>query len=333
MVTILERYDRQVLEIDSALIIAYERKDLLVPLMDHLAQLKIAKVYIAIDGPRSNSQFAPQIEIESLAKECGSVLGLEVEVWRRDQNYGLALSVISAIDWFFSNEKIGLILEDDIMVSGSFLNFANQVLREYDTDPNVLMAAATRPDSFENDGIVKWTHYPMIWGWATTSIKWSICKGMIIHPKPVFGRVSDGRVAFYWSLALRRISTGRLDSWAVPLASQMKSGDFLCAIPPVNFATNIGFGEHATHTKKISSGMNAARGEWEGKFEFAGYVDIETDAKEGDVRIERNNYKISRFIKLSYLMSFALDPLRLKRKNKLSLESRLSEIALPKNSD
>ena len=333
MVTFSDSYDVQLPEINSALIIAYERKNLLIPLMNHLAQMNFAKVYIAIDGPKSKSKFSPQKEIESMAKELGRTLGLEVKVWRRDSNFGLALSVITAIDWFFSNEKIGLILEDDIIVSESFPNFASQVLRKYCTDSNVLMVAATRPESFENDGDVKWTHYPMIWGWATTSTKWNICKGMILYPKPVFGRISHWRVAFYWSLALRRISTGRLDSWAVPLASQMRSENFLCVIPPVNFSTNIGFGDLATHTKKISGGMNATRGEWKGKFEVVRDMEIENDAKEGDLIIESNNYKISPFAILSYFASFVLDPLRFKRKNKQSLESRWSEMAFPKKSD
>ena len=320
-------------QIDSALIIAYERKNFLVPVMEQLARMQIKKVYVAIDGPKTKSSSTLQNEIESLVTEFGKSLGLHVVVWKRESNLGLALSMFSAIDWFFSNESIGIILEDDVLVSDSFPFFSSEALHLSAAEPKILLIAATRPESFENNQTVGWTHYPMIWGWATTSAKWEICRRLILNPMPVFGKIRNLRVAFYWSLALRRISTGRLDSWAVLLASQMRSEDYLCVIPPVNFATNIGFGELATHTKKISSGMNATREEWKGKFEVVGDLEMENRAKEGDLRIESNNYKISRFAILSYFASFVLDPLRFKRKNKLSLESRWSEITFPKKSD
>jgi hypothetical protein len=301
--------------------------------MKQLAVMKISRVYVAIDGQKSKARNSPQNEIELLAIKLGMSLGLRVFVWKRETNLGLALSMISAIDWFFLHEDIGIILEDDIMVSESVTSFARQAFSAHTDHSKILLVAATRPESFESDETVGWTHYPMIWGWATTSAKWEICRRLILNPKRVFGGIRDSRVAFYWSLALRRISTGRLDSWAVLLASQMRSEDFLCVIPPVNFATNIGFGELATHTKKISSGMNATRVEWNGKYEVVGDMEIENSTKEGDLRIESNNYKISRFAILSYFASFVLDPLRFKRKNKLSLKSRWSEITFPRKSD
>lgn len=327
------KYSSQSSSIDSALIVTYERKEFLEPLMKQLALMKVARVYVAIDGQKSRATNSPQDEIELLAIKLGISLGLHVFVWKRETNLGLALSMISAIEWFFLHEPIGLILEDDIIVSDSFMSFASQALDAYSAESKILLVAATRPESFENNQQVGWSHYPMIWGWVTTSEKWEVCKNLILNPEPVFGAIKDTRVAFYWSLAIRRISSGRLDSWAVPLASQMRSRNFLCVIPPVNLATNIGFGELATHTKEISRGVNAKRENWQGKIEVCEETIIENSAKDGDLRIEDNNYRISRYASFSYFASFVLDPLRFKRKNKSSLKRRWLAISIPRNSD
>ena len=333
MNTISGKYSAHLSLIESALIVTFERKEFLKPLMEKLALMKISRVYVAIDGPKTRTENSPQDEIERLAVNVAKELGLQFIVWKREANLGLALSMISAIDWFFLHERIGMILEDDILVSKSFLNFASKALNEYADNSKVLLVSATRPESFEANQRLGWTHYPMIWGWATTSDKWKVCKEMILDPKPVFGAIRNSRVAFYWSLALRRISSGRLDSWAVILASQMRSGNFFCVIPPVNMASNIGFGELATHTKVISRGMNANRGDWNGEFEVVSDMNIEKEAIDGDSRIERFNYRVSRYVSVSFFASFVLDPLRFKRKNKLHLVNRWSKITIPGISD
>jgi len=320
-------------QIRSALIIAYERKIFLATVLEQLGRMQLSRIYIAIDGPKPGANPNPQREIEAFALQLGKSLGIEVRIWRRESNLGLALSMISAIDWFFSNEETGMIIEDDVILSESFVRFATAALNRYASDTRVLMVSAMRPDSFESEHRIGWTHYPMIWGWATTSEKWSTCRALILNPHPLFREVKSLKVAAYWNLALRRISIGRLDSWAAPLASQMRMRNFLCLIPPVNFATNIGFGELATHTKSISSGMNAEREEWIGDFDLAGSNTAEIDANDGDLRIEKNNYKISRFAIFSFFVSFILDPIRFKRKYPISLETRWLAVNFPKSSE
>ena len=44
----------------------------------------------------------------------------EVKTLFRDKNLGCKYAVSSAIDWFFENEEMGIILEDDCLPSQSF---------------------------------------------------------------------------------------------------------------------------------------------------------------------------------------------------------------------
>ena len=57
----------------------------------------------------------------------------------QNKNLGCRKGVTAGIDWFFSNEEMGIILEDDCIPSLSFFQFCDQMLLEYQFNEKVFM--------------------------------------------------------------------------------------------------------------------------------------------------------------------------------------------------
>ena len=57
----------------------------------------------------------------------------------RDTNLGCGLAVSTAIDWFFSYEEEGIILEDDCLPSDSFFHFCDFMLDYHRNDQNIFL--------------------------------------------------------------------------------------------------------------------------------------------------------------------------------------------------
>lgn len=83
------------------LIIGFTRVDGIQNLLNSLQIEQISELYVAIDGPRSNIDSEAQIEILSIIREFANRSQVPLSLWHRESNLGVAVSVITAVDWFF----------------------------------------------------------------------------------------------------------------------------------------------------------------------------------------------------------------------------------------
>ena len=168
----------------AALIIGYSRPVGITNLLDRLTESGVRNVYIAIDGPKNVKDKLAQ---ETIKQEIdNNSRNTNIKVLQRGTNLGAAAGVISAIDWFFSHEKMGIILEDDLQISKDFCTYAKNALDKYVHDEDVWMISGTQ--HFPNFGDSKktnWTNYPMIWGWAGWSHKWEVMRSSLLKHKPI----------------------------------------------------------------------------------------------------------------------------------------------------
>ena len=100
------------------------------------------KLYIASDGARLDHPG----EEEVVARTRSSVLAMidwdcEVQTLFQEQNLGCGPGVYTAISWFFEHEEMGVVIEDDCIVSESFFPFMEQMLTRYATDQRIGMVA------------------------------------------------------------------------------------------------------------------------------------------------------------------------------------------------
>ena len=109
-------------------------------------QIKIAKpkkLYVVADGPRKNNAedekncILTRKLINNIDWDC------DLKKLYRDENLGCKNSVSSAITWFFENEEMGIILEDDCYPDESFFEFCQILLKRYESENQVMMIAGT----------------------------------------------------------------------------------------------------------------------------------------------------------------------------------------------
>ena len=250
------------------LIIGFARKDGVLRTIETLGRTGINEIYLAIDGPRNQTQALLQEEIIWAATALAKSNGISLSIWKRTTNLGVAASVITAIDWFFSKVENGLILEDDLYFDEQLITFATSALSVYENDKDIwIISGSNFCPELTPTNMVSWCTYPLIWGWATWKDRWSEMRESFSSPWK-YGRIDpDMAVENFWRTGFERSHAGKIDTWAAPLAAVQHARKKLTVIPPVNLVGNIGADDEASHTKsggqhmymsiqKLSEGIN-----------------------------------------------------------------------------
>ena len=308
------------------LIIAYSRLDGIKRLFESLPVEKIDSIYIAIDGPRTQNEI--QKEIWDYVLDYTRSNNLEVNLWQRDVNLGIAVSMISAIDWFFENVECGIILEDDLVVSKDFFDFVDYNLIAIEEMPEIAMISGNQFLTDANFDSIYVTHYPQIWGWATWSKKWHLLKRGLLE-EVVFSPFNlKNSVVNFWNIGSMRVHDGLIDTWDIPLARFMKLNSKICILPNCNLVTNLGFDSFSTNTRKLTFPLGV---ELQKMFKY----DLKLNPKSiqkaiiVDEFLENNVFNIRPKHRWLPLYSFLLDRIRFNSKKIASLNDRLELVKIP----
>jgi hypothetical protein len=299
----------------AALIVAYSRPDGVAKILKALASNKIRDIYISIDGPRNAFDESNQ---DRIVDEVNNYIHSDTRIHlvKRIQNLGAAGGVLSAVDWFFANEEMGIIIEDDLRFDSNFCEFAIKALSKYRNDPEVWMISGTQLFSkYFISGQVSWCNYPMIWGWAGWADKWKIMREAIVTDKKIeINKLLDRRFLF-WLIGANRALSGKVDAWDIPLAFEFHKRKKLCVLPPTNLVTNIGDDAVATNTYNKEKSLHL-------KIEkLPSNLDLNTEPnfkelKQYNLLLEKNIFKIKhRHLLLPYY-SLLFDFIRFPKKNR-----------------
>jgi hypothetical protein len=233
----------------ACLIISYARKDNVLQLVEEVSNAGIEKIYISIDGPRTQEIENIQLMLKSeLANRDGLHLR-QVQIWQRKRNFGSGASVIASLDWVFANEEEVIVLEDDLQVRGQFFSFMKFGLRQMKNHSNLKMVTGTNPFPEVTQNLFGKLHYPVAWGWATNRANWLELRKLLFGDFPTKSLHFHLSKDLYWQIGKKRALKGQIEAWDIPLASQMYKTPYYTLIPPSNLVRNIGFDRHAAHTR------------------------------------------------------------------------------------
>lgn len=286
-----------------------------------LKQAGISRLYISIDGPRNEMDRNNQKLLYEIISKFKMEFS-ELNIRESEINQGIAVAMVSAIDWFFSKNNYGVIFEDDIEFNLDTLRFFGKALKNIANRPEILMVSGFQP--FYKKSLrpqVEFTNYPQIWGWATHAFKWSQMRNFLFS-RPLAPADLSREVRNFWRVGWQRVSEGYLDTWDLPIATGMIFSNKFCMLPPVNIISNIGADTHSTNTREMTFPIGLPIQEIQQEIDF----DIEpvlVNVLEINTRFEKEMY----FIGLKHLLTPLLkhlDRYRFSRKKKEAFLIRMS---------
>jgi hypothetical protein len=241
------------------LLLLFNRPDFTRELLKQIIPLSDARIYIAADGPRK-SHTEDTVNCAAVRKLADDAPFASKQVFKlyRSDNLGCRHGVKDALDWFFSREERGIILEDDCIPDPSFFPFCEQLLEKYAVDEQVF---AISGDNFLLDKIrlkesYYFTRYFHAWGWATWKRAWQKYDfEMRAFPEFIqrngfeFYHMTENEKK-YWTEQFSGIynQLETVNSWAYPFSFSVWANQAVCIAPAKNLVRNTGFENSGTHT-------------------------------------------------------------------------------------
>ena len=244
------------------LFLVFNRLDTTRKVFEAIRKAKPKKLYIAADGARENKE-GEETKVKNVREYVLNNIDWDCEIKTlfRDKNLGCKFAVSSAIDWFFDNEEMGIILEDDVLPSQSFFWYCQDLLNKYKDDTRIgQISGVRRFDKLKTNDKYSYffSIYGSIWGWASWRRAWKLYNVNI--------NADDIKEAIFYGLD-KRITFSpienklRLKIWNKVINNEVDTWDFqwgfikfinsmLSIVPNKNLITNVGFGEDSTHTHK-----------------------------------------------------------------------------------
>jgi hypothetical protein len=246
------------------LFIVFNRPDTTEKVFEGIRSMKPAKLYVAADAPRKGNA-----KDEKNCKETRSIVeqvdwDCEVKKLYRDENLGCFKAVSGAIDWFFSHEEQGIILEDDCLPNEDFFSFCEEMLERFKDTPEVISINGSNLGyHLKNGNSYTFSRFMNMWGWATwrrsaQAIDYSLEAWEKKANKLLFlhNRLGNSLVDLdinwykYWQHKFDYITQKEKITWDWQWNFHQIEHKQLSIVPGVNLVSNIGFSADATHTFK-----------------------------------------------------------------------------------
>lgn len=239
--------------IAPVVLFVYNRPDHTRRTVDALKQNVLSaesQLIVFADAPKSEAHEEKVREVRQYLRQ---IVGFKsVKIFERDNNFGLARSIIDGVTTIVNQYDKIIVLEDDMVTSPYFLSYMNEAL-----------------DRFANEELVVSIHgyvYPVdqilpeafflpgadCWGWATWSRGWSCFNSdgqYLLDELKRRGLINafNYNGAYPFSNMLERQIKGKNDSWAVRWYASAFLAGKLTLYPGRSLVNNIGNDNSGTH--------------------------------------------------------------------------------------
>lgn len=243
------------------LFLVFNRPTATKKVFERIREIKPAKLFIAADGHRVNKEGEKEkcekvreIVLQGVDWPC------EVKTLFRNHNLGCGLAVSEGINWFFEHVEEGIIIEDDILPSHSFFEFAAALLKLYRNDESVWHIGGNSYNPYKMRSPYYFSAYPHIWGWATWRRAWKNYRYQLddIDHEKFFANINElflthSEKKFWIDFYDDYFRIVEKNTWDYQWTCRIWYNKGLAILPRENLITNIGFEEDATHTSDKDS--------------------------------------------------------------------------------
>lgn len=241
----------------AVLFLVFNRLDTTTQVFEAIRFVRPTRLYIAADGPR-DSKNGEDAKIKAVRDYVMGHIDWDcaVKTLFREKNLGCKYAVSGGINWFFENEEMGIILEDDCLPHPSFFRFCEELLDRYRDDErigiingdNFLFGKRRTHDSYY------FSRYAHIWGWASWRRMW---QKYDVEMKQ-WPAVKDGewlsdilqnkKLVKYCHYIFESVFNNKIDTWDYQLFFSCLINATLNIVPNYNIVSNIGHCIDSTHT-------------------------------------------------------------------------------------
>ena len=218
--------------------------------LEGLRKNGISRLHVFHDGLKPGYPSAPHEEVKALLAQIDFC---EVKVVRREENRGLAGSIVSGVGELLAAHESVIVLEDDCVPSSKFVELMSSLLSRYRDQPRVFAVSGYAPPGLPEDYPYDICFSPLSssWGWATWRDRWARYDPLAtgwqeVLETPTLRARFDAPGKFF-SRLLRQQMTQGADSWAIRWYYALYKNQGVCAWPIRSFIDNIGSDGSGVH--------------------------------------------------------------------------------------
>lgn len=219
------------------------------------ARLEECAVYIFCDGVKKPEHSANVLASRQVVHEFSQRIN-NAHVIEREQNMGLALSIVNQVTELCIQYGRVIVLEDDFILHPAFLDFMLQSLDQYSEEDRVAQIAGFTFPIEKTDLATDSFFLPIVsaWGWATWKRAWDLfswdLQSAVAELNVDSHLLSRFNLddAYPYSELLRDTANGKIDTWDIQWYWHTFCQEKITLYPRHSLVWQNGFDKSATHT-------------------------------------------------------------------------------------
>ncbi|EMJ54262.1 glycosyltransferase [Leptospira interrogans] len=209
-----------------------------------------SELFVFCDGPKPNTNMDKIREVRSIVKQATGFK--KVIVYEKENNVGLAKSIISGVTELVTKHGKIIVLEDDMITSKYFLTYLNHGLEYYENLNQVVSIHAYRLPFTAKTPETYFLRGADCWGWATWKRGWDLFEvdGQKLLDKLISEKLIyqfDMQGSYPYTQMLKDQIAGKNDSWAIRWYASTFLQNKLTLYPARSLVFNIGLDASGTH--------------------------------------------------------------------------------------
>jgi len=228
----------------------FNRPDHTQKVFSQIRRVKPSRLYISADGPRTENEAAKVEAVRHLILT-GIDWECEVKTNFKEQNLGCREAVSRGISWFFQNEEMGIVLEDDCLPELSFFYYCQELLYRFKDESEIGIISSGLINTSQKYSY-SFINYPLIWGWASWRRVWenydveaSFIKSASEIKRLTGLRYSSNGVIRFWSTIYGNVTN--INTWDYQLTLLFLKLGLKAVYPNHTLVQNIGLTGESTH--------------------------------------------------------------------------------------